>query len=162
MNQPSSPTPAAPPRKHGCGTGCGVGCLVVVLVLGIAAYFGWRFIMNQYHTLMDRFEREGYRRVEGRVIEVTNRVEYPTIYVGQIVRIKAGSDRGLAFLCQQAEVHGDVVGNVHFVGQTLTVDRDAVLHRDLEIKGQVAHVHGVVSGEVTGAWQILDRPPPPE
>jgi regulator of protease activity HflC (stomatin/prohibitin superfamily) len=159
MNQPTNPPPVPPPRKSGCGTGCLISVLIVLVIAGSAGYFGWRFVKNQYTTVMERFEREGYRRVEGQVIEVTERVNEPTIYVAQVVKIRAGSNRGLAFLCQQADIQGDVVGNVHFIGQVLNVDKDAILHRDLDIKAQVANVYGVVSGEVTGVWQILKRTP---
>lgn len=162
MPDVTSIPPPLPPRKRGCRPGCGIGCLAVLVVTALLGFGAFRLAMNQYHTFMDRYEREGYRRVEGQYINVTNRPDIPTIYAGQVVKIQVGSDRGIALLCQQAEIKGDVVGNVHFVGQMLTVDKDAVLHRDLDIKAQVANVYGVVSGKITGVWQVLNRQSRPE
>lgn len=158
--------PAPPPvvvarkSKRGCCLGCSIGCLVALLLLGVAGYFGGRFVFKQYQAVMERFEREGYRRVEGQVLEITEPPAEPTIYVGQVVRLRAGSARGVAMVCQAGEIEGTVEGNVHFYGQMLTVHTNAHLLRDLHIVGQVANVFGQVDGEVKGSYQVLNRTPP--
>ena len=108
---------------------------------------------------MERYEREGYRKVEGQMIEVADRVTEPTIYIGQSVRIMNGSERGMAFLCQTAEIHGNVAGNVHFVGQMITIKEDAELMRDLEVTAQLVNLFGKVDGKVTGLYQVLNKDP---
>lgn len=158
-----TPPPVAQTQMKRSGRGClkaaGIGCLVVLIGLGVLGYVGYRFLKRQYATVMERYEREGYRKVEGQMIEVTNRVTEPTIYIGQSVRILNGSDRGMAFLCQTAEIHGPVVGNVRFIGQALTIKEDAELMRDLEVTAQLVNLFGKVDGKITGVYQMLNKDP---
>ncbi len=157
---------AAPAPKSG-GRGClkamGIGCLVVAIGLSVLAYAGYRVgkrIMKEYTAVMERFEREGYHKVEGQMLDIRERVSEPTIFVGQIVRIHAGSERGIAIVAQQAEIEGEVVGNVYFMGQMLTVKPGAHLMRDLDVKGQMINNFGTVDGKITGAYQSLNSSPP--
>ena len=143
---------------HGCLKAAGIGCLIVVLLLGAAIGGGIWFVRRQVRTVLERFEREGYTLVQGDQITVTSVVTNPTIFVAQSVQIKKGSERGLAFLCQVAEIEGEVKGNVHFMGQVLTVQRRAVLDKDLDVKAQIVNLHGEVKGQITGVYQALNRP----
>lgn len=161
-SQINPPSPAPPKSGSGCGKGCGAGCVVALLIAAACGYMAYRYIASQYNRLVGRYDKLGYERVYGQVIEVKERVTEPTIYIAQLVTVHAGSDRGMAFMCQQADLHGDVVGNVHFIGQALTVHPDAILHRDLELNAQVVNVYGVVSGKITGVYQTLNRTPPDE
>jgi hypothetical protein len=157
----NTPPPLAQPKSSGggCLKAAGIGCLVILIGLGVLGYVGYRFVKHQYTAVMERYEREGYKKVEGQMIEVPDRVTEPTIYVGQSVKIMKGSERGMAFLCQTAEIHGDVVGNVHFVGQMLTIKEDAELMRDLEVTAQLVNLFGKVDGKVTGVYQMLNKDP---
>ena len=139
----------------------GIGCLVILIALGVVGYVGYRFVKRQYTAVMERYEREGYKKVEGQMIDVTETVAEPTIFVGQIVKIKKGSERGIALLCQSAEIDGKVVGNVHFVGQMLTIHKGAELMRDLDVSAQVVNQFGTVDGKITGVYQVLNTNAPP-
>lgn len=151
--------PVQKSSKHGCLLGCGIGCVVATL-LGIGTlFFVGRFVMKQYNAVMERFEREGYRKVEDQIIVVEERITEPTIFVGQSVSIRKGSDRGIALVCQTAEIDGRIEGNVHFFGQTLVVKKDAELMRDLDLKAQFVEIYGVVRGQVTGVYQFLNKKP---
>lgn len=157
----NTPPPLAQPKSsgHGCLKATGIGCLVILIALGGLAYAGYRFAKRQYTAVMQRYEREGYRKVEGQFIEVTETVTEPTIFVGQSVRINKGSERGMALLCQSGTINGKVVGNVHFVGQTLTIHPDALLMKDLDVTAQVVNQFGKVDGKVTGVYQVLNKDP---
>ena len=157
----NTPPPVAQPKSS--GSGClkvaGIGCLVILIGLGVLGYVGYRFVKHQYTAVMERYEREGYKKVEGQIIEVTETVTDPTIFVGQSIKINKGSERGMAFLCQTAEIHGTVAGNVHFVGQMITINEDAELMRDLEVTAQLVNLFGKVNGKITGVYQVLNKDP---
>lgn len=151
------------PRKGSFAKGClitsGIGCLVVIIGFGVLTYVGFRFIKKQYTEVMEKFESQGYRKVEGQIIDVTERVTEPTLYLGQAIRIRAGSDRGLAFITQTAEIAGTVKGNVYFMGQMLTIQKDAVIEQDLEVTAQVVNNFGTVKGQIKGVYQALNTDP---
>ncbi len=154
-------TPAPAARKSsgkGCLAGMGCGCLAILLLAGLGAWFAW----HEFNTVMTRFEREGYRRVQGQAIEVGERITEPTIFFGETVRIKGGSDRGIALICKDAEIEGQVAGNVHFYGKTLTVKKNAELMRDLTAHAKTVNVYGIVRGQITGGYQTLNRQLPQE
>jgi hypothetical protein len=157
MNEtPVTPAPAAR-SGGGCFKGCAIGCLVMVVLLTLLAIGGLWFARHQYNAFITRMEREGYRKVEGQIIVVTNRITEPTIFIGQMVAIQKGSERGLAVVSQNAELDGEIVGNVHFVGQTLTVRPGAMLRRDLDVIAQTIRIEGEVRGKVTGMYQFLEQ-----
>ena len=101
----------------------------------------------------------GNYRAEFELINAGMLPTEPTIYIGQSVRILNGSDRGMAFLCQTAEIHGPVVGNVRFIGQALTIKENAELMRDLEVTAQLVNLFGKVDGKITGVYQMLNKDP---
>lgn len=157
------------PRKGSFAKGClitsGVGCLVVLIAFGAITYVGIRYVKKQYAAVMEKFESQGYRKVEGQIIDVTERVVEPTLYIGKSVRIRAGSDRGLAFITQTAEIDGVVKGNVYFMGQMLTIRKGAEIQQDLEVTAQVVNNFGTVQGAIKGVYQALNTssegtPPP--
>lgn len=151
----------APTRRGGCKRGCAFGCLGVLIVMLMAALLGVWLVRRHMQTVMTRFERAGYTPVYGQFIVVDEPITNPTIFVAQTVRVNKGSTRGLAFLCQRARIRGHVVGNVHFKGQELTVDRQAVLDRDLDALAQRVNMYGIVNGKITGYWQQLHHNPLP-
>jgi hypothetical protein len=132
---------------------------VIVIGLGVLGYVGYRFVKRQYTAVMERYEREGYKKVEGQMIEISETITEPTIFIGQSVKIKKGSERGIAMLCQTAEIDGKIVGNVHFVGQMLTIRKDALLMRDLDVTAQLVNQFGTIEGKITGVYQVLNKDP---
>jgi hypothetical protein len=154
----NTPPPLAQPKSSGSGClkATGIGCLVILIGLGVVGYAGYRFVKRQYTAVMERYEREGYKKVEGQLIDVTETVTEPTIFVGQVVKIKKGSERGLALLCQTAEIDGKIAGNVHFYGQMLTIHKGAQLMRDLDVTAQVVNQLGTIEGKITGVYQLLN------
>lgn len=157
--QDMNTAPVQKSSKFGCLLGCGLGCAVVTLLAIIILFFVGRIVVKQYNTVMERFEREGYRKIEQQVIVVNERITEPTIFVGQSVSIRKGSDRGIAMLCQTADIDGRIVGNVHFYGQTLVVKKDAELMQDLDLKAQFVEIYGVVRGNITGVYQFMNKKP---
>jgi cytoskeletal protein CcmA (bactofilin family) len=153
----------AQPKKGSFAKGClivsGVGCLVVLIGFAVLTYVGVRFVRKQYAAVMERFENQGYRKVEGQIIDVTERVTDPTLYLGQSVRIRAGSERGLAFVAQTVEISGTVQGNVYFAGQVLTINKDAELMQDVEVTAQVINNYGTIHGAIKGVYQALNEKP---
>ncbi len=152
---------APPPPARGCRRGACLGCLGVLALFIVAAAAAAWFVFSQIRTVLARFERDGYKVVTQRIIDVREPITEPTIFFGQDVRVRQGSTRGLAFLCQAAEIEGHVEGNVHFMGQFLTIRKGALLERDLDVKGQVITVFGEVRGNITGTYQVLHRPGQP-
>jgi len=144
-------------KGRGCCLGWSIGCLIVLVVSGILAFVGVRFVREQYDAVMARFEREGYQRVEQRVIDLDSRVGEPTIFIGESVTIRHGSDRAMAIVAATAEIDGDILGNVHFYGGELTVLPTARLRRDLHLKCVSATVRGRIDGEITGVYGSLDK-----
>lgn len=156
-------TPPRLPKKttgRGCLIGGGIGCLVILLIIGALVFAGVWFVKDQVKTIRERFEREGYVTVERQIIDVTERITEPTVFIGQTVKIRQGSERGVAILAQSAEIDGEIVGNVHFIGQMLTVHKTAHLRRDLDVKAQLVNLYGTVDGRVTGVYQQLNKTPP--
>lgn len=146
----------------GCLVASGIGCLVVLIGVGVLTYVGFRLVKKQYTAVMERFESQGYRRVEGQVIDIKEPVTDPTLFIGQSVRIRAGSERGLAFLAQTVDIEGVVKGNVYFAGQVLNIRKDAELMQDLEATAQVINNQGTIRGAVKGVYQALNEGPAAE
>ena len=159
MDEMQAAAPAKKTSKMGCLFGCGIGCVTVTLIAITVIFFVGRYAMKQYNAVMERFEREGYKKVEDQIIVVDERITEPTIFVGQSVSIRKGSDRGIALLCQSGEIDGRVEGNVHFIGQALVIKKGAELMRDLDVKAQMVEIHGVVRGQVTGVYQFMNNQP---
>jgi hypothetical protein len=148
-------------KGKGCLVGCSVGCLVVLILLGVIGFLGYRFVKKQYDSVIEQFEAEGYQTVEGQIIDMTDPVQEPTIFIAQDVTLRQGSMRGVALLTQTAELHGRIKGNVRFVGQSLVVAEDAILMQDLEVTAQTVVINGVVEGEVKGIFQQISGPGAP-
>jgi len=159
----NTPPPLVQPKSSGSGClkATGIGCLVVLIAIGGLGYAGYRFFRRQYTAVMERYERDGYKKIEGQFIEITETITEPTIFVGQSIKINGGSERGIALLCQSGTISGKVAGNVHFVGQTLTIHKDALLMRDLDVTAQVVNQFGKVDGKITGVYQVMNTVPPP-
>ena len=159
MNTPP-PLTQSKSSGHGCWKATGIGCLILLIALGGLGYGAYRFAKRQYATLMERLEREGYKRVEGRFINVTETVTEPTIFIGDSIQIQNGSERGIALLCQSGSLRGKMVGNVHFVGRTLTIQPGTWLMKDLDVTAQTVNQFGKIDGKLTGVYQSLNTTAP--
>ena len=137
----------------GCGCLTVLGMLVCGGIAGVGAWYG----IQMAGDFTEPFEAQGYERIDGQQVTETARVESPRLYVAQQLAIQQGSTADLAILCQMAELHGTFEGDIDFMGQMLQVKPDAVVRGDIRIKnGQMITVEGVVEGEITGSYQMLD------
>ena len=91
----------------------------------------------------------------GQFIQVEEVITESTYYKGQIVMIRQGSQVPVGFLCQMAELRGEYHEPVIFRGQILTIHKDAVLHKGLDVKAQLVERVGTVNGEITGKFQAI-------
>ena len=136
-----------------------MGCMIVLILAGIVAVALFFVVKHQYNAFLARFERDGYIRIQERYIETERSVDQPTVFMGQTVNITKGSTRGIAMFCQTADLHGHVQGNVHFIGQELTIHKDAKLKYDLNVKAQTLNIYGIVKGKITGTYVMNKKPP---
>ena len=73
------------------------------------------------------------------------------------MKLKQGVSGDLALMCQVAELHGTISGDVDFYGQIIRINDDCIIDGDLNIKGaQIVELKGVVMGEVTGSYAIIN------
>jgi hypothetical protein len=103
----------------------------------------------QSEAFAERFEAEGYVRVTGQVLAVTQDIEQPTVYTVQVFQLNADSAADLAVAAQVAEIHGRIDGDLHFLGQSLIIHPDAVITGNLHVQtAEVVDNRGTVEGEV--------------
>lgn len=141
-----------------------VGCATLLVIAGVLACGGLLFLGWKGYGQLDKFagpfQARGYERVQGQVIEVSQPVSKPTVYVAQVVKLNADADADLAVMAQVAEIAATVHGDIDFLGQTLVVKPNGVVHGDIRVQGaQVIDVKGTVDGEIAGSYQILRQPP---
>jgi hypothetical protein len=139
--------------------GCAVAALAfVILCVAIGGIGAW-FVKKKYNEFVGQYEKQGYAKVMavGQDFTVGEPIKAKTLYIGQSVRIMAGSEADLALFCQVAEIHGKVSGTIHFTGQSITIDKDAEVTGDLDVTAQIVNVNGVVDGNVTGKMQSLNQ-----
>jgi hypothetical protein len=143
--------------------GCGAVAFVFVALLCGGIIWGVYLAMDKAQELVEqvvqeigkqadnfaaRFEAEGYERVTGQVVNVTKDIEKPTVYTVQVFQLNANSAADLAVLAQTAEIKGRIDGDLHFLGQTLTIHPDAVITGNLHVQAQMVDNRGTVEGEV--------------
>lgn len=145
------PPPVPPKRGNGCIKACGCGCLVLVILTGLAIFGIVRLVQHQLRDVTALIESEGYTPVISQAIDITSTVADPTVFVGQTVRIRAGSLRGIAVVGQTVELDGSFEGNVRVYAQALTIAEGAVLKKDLHAVTQTSDIRGQILGQVTGA-----------
>lgn len=159
--------------------GCAAAAFVVVaLVCGGIVWVGYlavdkaEQVVQQVITEMEKqveafatkFEVQGYTRVKGQAINVTTDIDKPTVYTVQVFTLNADSNADLAVMAQAAEINGNIDGDLHFYGQSLTISPDAVITGDLHIEfAQVVNNRGKVEGSVFEDGDMDgDEPPVPE
>jgi len=136
--------------------GCGVGCLVMIVLLVVLLIVLYKVGMSYYNEWVDEFAEQGYRQVMGQTIEVTDPVTEKTLFTAQMVKLIADSQTDVAIIAQGAEVHGRIEGDLHFRGQAITIEPNAVIEGDLEVQAQAVVIHGRVLGQITGSYQAIE------
>lgn len=156
------------PQGLSSGAKTAIGCaavafVVMTLICGGIVWVGYlavdkagevfqqvvKELEKQTEAFAARFEAEGYERVRGQVVKVTTDVEKPTVYTVQVFELDADSAADLAVMAQVAEIKGTIDGDLHFLGQTLTIHPDAVITGDLHVQlAQVIDNRGTVQGEI--------------
>jgi hypothetical protein len=157
--------------------GCGaVAFLLMVVICGGIVWVGYlavdkaqevvqqviQELEKQTEAFAVRFEAQGFDRVKGQMVEVTKDVERPTVYTAQVFRLEADSAADLAVMAQVAEINGTINGDLHFLGQSLTIHPDAVITGNLHVQmAQVVDNRGTVEGEVIEDERLdIDLPDP--
>jgi hypothetical protein len=141
----------------GCGCLTILGLLVCGGLAGYGVWYGIRYGIRIGNEFAKPFEEQGYERVTTQQLTETETVESPKVYMAQQLVIQEGSKADLAICCQMAELHGTFEGDIDFLGQLLHVKPDAVVKGDIRVKGgQVITIEGVVEGEISGSYQVLD------
>ncbi len=158
MTQVSEKAPSSPVNKW--LKGCGIGCLGMIIILVILGFIAYKWGMSQLNKWTAEFESRGFVQVKGQMIDVKEPVTKPTLYVGQGVTLRKGSDTEVAIIAQMGELHGRFKGKVYFRGQMLIIPKDAELDKGLDVKAQIIQNLGKVTGGITGSYQsIQDQEP---
>jgi hypothetical protein len=164
-------------EKRGMSTGAKVvlGCgavmlLGIIAVCGGVGYLGW-WGWSQVDAFAQEFVAKGYKRQTGQVLVVPGPVEEPTVYTAQVVQIRGEVNADIAIMAQVTEISGTVNGDIDFTGQILHIKQDGVVKGDIRVAaGQVVKIEGVVEGEITGNYGVIqdvrsetdgNRMPPP-
>ncbi len=141
--------------------GCGIGCLVMVIlfaaVAGVGGYYAYKYAMGKVDAWSSEFEQKGYEKVIGQQLVIDKPISQKMLFVGQNVKIIADCNADIAIIAQIAEIHGRAAGDVSFRGQILTVEPNAVIEGDLDVKAQAVEIYGTVKGQIAGQYQSLKR-----
>jgi len=138
--------------------GCSIGCLVtlvlfiIVVALGV---YGVKYGIKKIEEISGEFEQQGFSKVTAQSIEVNEEITEPTVYLGQTVKIIADCHTDIAIIAQIAQIHGQVAGTLYFRGQMLTIEPEAHLQGDLDLKCQMVTIYGKVDGQIQGAYSEM-------
>ena len=152
--------------KRAFWTGCGIGCLLLLALTVAAGFVGARLIKERYHQWTTEreiagadFVAKGFHRVAGPVLQVSESIAEPTVYVGEIVSITADASADVAIVALSAEIRGKIAGNLFFRGQMLAIYPGAEVGKDLDARANFIHLLGDVKGEIRGEYKTLSRTP---
>lgn len=170
VRSPGSPAPEpqllARPSRGPFWIGCGIGCLVLLALVVGATLVGGRILQQRYadwkasrEVAGEDFVARGYRRVSGTVLQVSERVTQPTVFVGEIVSLTADADADVAIVALSAEVRGKVAGTLYFRGELLAIYPGAVIAKDLDVRANYIHLLGEVKGKVLGTYVTMNKTP---
>lgn len=135
------------------GIGCGIGCLVIIILVSIAGYIGFKFVMGMLDDMTQEFNELGFENVvKAQTIEVQEDINEKTLYMGQVVKIFGNCSTDLAIMAQMGEIHGKVEGKVYFRGQVLIIQPGAVITNGVDVMAQAVKNYGKVEGGITGNY----------
>lgn len=156
-------TESAGPQKSkkkkwviGCSIGCLVALVLFILVVALGVY-GVKYGLKKIEEISSEFEKQGFVKVTAQNIEVNEEITKPTVYLGQTVKIIADSQTDIAIIAQIAQIHGQLAGTLYFRGQLLTIEPDAHLQGDLDLKCQVVTIYGKVDGQIKGTYTEMQN-----
>lgn len=134
----------------GCGTICILSCL------GVCGGGYW-YVNSTIQEYTKKYEDQGYVKVEGTQLVVSDPVTEPTIFAAQQLSITTTVDSDIAILAQICEITGTINGDIDVMGQMIHIKKDAVVNGDIRVEwAQIVQIEGIVTGEVTGTHQVLD------
>ncbi|MEA3346771.1 MAG: hypothetical protein U9Q21_01625 [Candidatus Auribacterota bacterium] len=135
------------------GLGCGIGCLTIITIISVGIFMTVRFVKGKIDETASELQQLGFETVvKGQVIEISDDIAEPTLYMGQVVKVMADCSTDLAVMAQVCEIHGRVDGKVYFRGQVLIIQPHAELKNGLDITAQALQKYGKIEGEVTGDY----------
>ncbi len=135
------------------GIGCGVGCLTFIVILAIAGFIGFKVVKAKIDKVEAELKSHGFEHVvKGQMLEISDNITKPELYMGQIVKIMGDCSTNLAVMSQLCEIHGKINGDFYFRGQLLTIQPNAVIEGNLDIKAQALQNYGKVNGEIIGTY----------
>lgn len=182
VGQPPQPI-YAPPRRRGAGAGL-IGCMMVFFVLFLAMAGVWVLALTAYRSsvaignsiseleqmaanteaaqmpprkeLIKKFEKLGYEHIDMAPDDSTQEISGDRLYTCHVFESDVNSDSNLAIIAQSASLRGEIQGDVSFYGQLLTIEKDAVIHGDVNLGfAQVVSVNGSVKGQLKGDCKLL-------
>lgn len=147
--------------------GCGIGCLLLLAMTAAAGFVGAQLLREHYRRWTAEreisgadFVAKGFRKVSGPLIQVTEDIREPTVFVGEVVSITADASADVAVVALTAEVHGNIAGSLFFRGQMLAIYPGAEIGKDLDARATFIQLLGDVKGEIRGEYKTLSRTPP--
>ena len=175
--------PAPSRRSSGSGLGCLACAFILFVLLALGGVFMVLFIAADSATTISKtlstvdgvvemteglehladpqktiskYTDQGYEHVSNLDSGQPERFKSDTLVTIQILELTSDAQANLALLSQVATLRGDVTGSVDFYGQVLTIEKDAVIHGDLNLGfAQMVVIRGKVQGKLTGGYQTL-------
>ena len=138
--------------------GCGCGCLVVIALITIISVVSVKYVKAKIEEYKKEFVEQGYHEIKSHIVQVTDEVDEKTLFIGQVVKIIADCNDDIAIIAQVGEIHSTINGKVSFRGQVLTIQPNAHIKGDIDVKAQAVQIFGTVDGEILGTYQqIVDQ-----
>lgn len=152
--------PVAEKKKMGTGAkvaiGCGSGCLVIVLIAIIGMIVGAVMVKKMVVKYEEELKGYGFEKVtSGQMIDVSDQVDEPILYKGQMVRIMGDCSTNVAILAQGCEIFGKIDGKLYFRGQMLTVHPGAEILGGVDAQTQILVNNGTIEGGIEGKYQLV-------
>ncbi len=150
----------APPKASSIGIRLLVGCLgfflLGLLACGGFGYFAYTRVQETLGQFTKEYTDKGYVQESGQMVQVSQSPTEPTVYFAQSVTISVPVQVDVAIIAQVAQIKADIQGDLDFMGQSLMIQPEAVIHGDLHIKaGQSIIIQGKVLGKISGDYQVL-------
>jgi len=144
-------------KKRTCLT-AGLIALAVIIVAGaIVAFLAVRFVKKAMGDFEKKYIEAGYSKVMTQVASVDKDIQGNMLYIVQTFDQTAGTiDGSVALLCQTAQIHSTITGDVDFKGQTLLIDDDAHIMGNLEVLAQSIVIKGQIVGSIGGTSQVVN------
>lgn len=113
--------------------------------------------LGDVDEIMRQYEQRGYVRVMGEAIVETEPVVGHRLYACRNLELRSDSQADLAIIAQSATIAGVVNGNLDFLGQSLVIEKNAVIKGDVRSRiAQLITVKGRIEGSLSGDYQALN------